>query len=270
VLQAAFCPRAAAHCIFRRPRYLPRMIRTSNPTLSPQTFQQPVSVGEQRMTIQGAVNKTAILLAICSITAVFTWNRFGEDARQVVPLMIGGSIGGLIMALITCFKKEWSAATAPIYAVCEGLFIGGISALFNAKWPGIVMQAAMLTFGTLFAMLAAYRSGFIRATEKFKMGVVAATGGICLMYLVGWILSMFGMNMSFLYGNGMLSIGISVVVVVVAALNLVLDFDLIEQGASVGAPKYLEWYSGFSLLVTLVWLYIEILRLLAKLNSRRD
>jgi uncharacterized YccA/Bax inhibitor family protein len=160
--------------------------------------------------------------------------------------------------------------TAPIYALLEGLVLGGVSLIFNSKWNGIALQAAMLTFGTLFAMLAAYRSGFIRATEKFKMGVVAATGGICLMYLVGWILSMFGMNMSFLYGNGMLSIGISVVVVVVAALNLVLDFDLIEQGAAVGAPKYLEWYSGFSLLVTLVWLYIEILRLLAKLNSRRD
>lgn len=246
------------------------MIRTSNPTLSPQTFQQPVSVGEQRMTIQGAVNKTAILLAICTAAAVFTWNRFGADGQQAMPLMIGGMIGGLIMALITCFKKEWSAVTAPIYAACEGLFIGGISALFNAKWPGIVMQAAMLTFGTLFALLAAYRSGFIRATEKFKLGVVAATGGICLLYLVSWILSMFHVNMSFIYGSGLFSIGLSVFVVIIAALNLVLDFDLIEQGAAVGAPKYLEWYSGFSLLVTLVWLYVEILRLLAKLNSRRD
>lgn len=249
------------------------MIRTSNPTLSPQTFQQPVSVGEQRMTIQGAVNKTAILLAICTIAAVFTWNRFGEDGRQAMPLMVGGLIGGLILSLITCFKKEWSAVTAPLYAACEGLFIGGISAVFNAKWPGIVMQAAMLTFGTLFALLAAYRSGWIRATEKFKLGIAAATGGIFFFYIALLLLRLFHVGSGTFYTSfdaSPLSIGISVFVVVIAALNLVLDFDLIEQGAAVGAPKYLEWYSGFSLLVTLVWLYIEILRLLAKLNSRRD
>jgi len=133
-----------------------------------------------------------------------------------------------------------------------------------------VLQAAMLTFGTLFALLAAYRTGWIRATENFKLGVVAATGGICIMYLVSFVLSMFHVNMSFIYGNGLFSIGLSVFVVVIAALNLVLDFDFIEQGAKLGAPKYLEWYGAFGLLVTLVWLYIEILRLLAKLASRRD
>jgi uncharacterized YccA/Bax inhibitor family protein len=148
--------------------------------------------------------------------------------------------------------------------------LGGISALFNSQSNGIVLQAAMLTFGTLFTMLAAYRSGWIRATEKFKTGVIAATGGIFLLYLVSWILGMFGVNLSFMHGGGMLSIGISVFVVVIAALNLVLDFDVIEQGAKLGAPKYLEWYAGFGLLVTLIWLYLEILRLLMKLNSRRS
>jgi len=246
------------------------MMRTSNPTLSPSTFDQPLAAGAERMTIQGAVNKTALLLAIVTLTAAFAWNRFTQNPAQAMPLVLIGSIGGLVMALITTFKKEWSAVTAPIYALLQGLAIGTISAIYEAQFGGIVLQAAMLTFGTLFALLAAYRSGWIRATEKFKLGVVAATGGIFVMYLVTWVLGMFGVNTSFLSGNGLLSIGISVFVVVIAALNLVLDFDMIEQGAKLGAPKYLEWYAGFSLLVTLVWLYIEILRLLAKLNSRRN
>ncbi len=246
------------------------MMRTSNPTLTTETFNQPIAAGEQRMTIQGAVNKTGILLVLAILSAAFTWNRFAENPGAAMPFVIAGSIGGLIMALVTCFKKEWSAVTAPIYALLEGLVLGGVSLIFNSKWNGIALQAAMLTFGTLFALLAAYRSGLIRATEKFKTGVIAATGGIFLLYLVSWILGMFGVNMGFMNGSGMLSIGISVFVVIIAALNLVLDFDVIEQGAKLGAPKYLEWYAGFSLLVTLVWLYLEILRLLAKLNSRRD
>jgi uncharacterized YccA/Bax inhibitor family protein len=245
-------------------------MRTSNPTLTPATFQQPIAAGEQRMTIQGAVNKTGILLALAILSAAFAWNRFTQNPASAMPLVLIGSIGGLIMALITCFKKEWSPVTAPIYALLEGLFIGAISAMFNMQSDGIVLQAGMLTFGTLFAMLAAYRAGWIRATEKFRTGVIAATGGIFLLYLVSWILGMFGVNMSFMHGGGMLSIGISVFVVIIAALNLVLDFDMIEQGAQLGAPKYLEWYAGFGLLVTLVWLYLEILRLLAKLNSRRN
>jgi uncharacterized YccA/Bax inhibitor family protein len=246
------------------------MLRTSNPTLSPAAFDQPLAAGDQRMTIQGAVNKTGILLAITILSAAFAWNRFTQNPSIAMPLVLVGSIGGFIMALITTFKKEWSAVTAPIYALLEGLFIGGISALFERQSHGIVLQAGMLTFGTLFALLAAYRAGMIRATEKFRTGVIAATGGICILYLVSWILGMFGVNLSFMHGGGMLSIGISAFVVVIAALNLVLDFDMIEQGAQLGAPKYLEWYAGFGLLVTLVWLYIEILRLLAKLNSRRN
>ena len=246
------------------------MMRTSNPTLGENTFTQPALVGEQTMTIQGAVNKTAILLALCMATAIYSWQKFETNPASAMPLVFGGAIAGFIFAMITCFKKEWSGVTAPIYALCEGLFIGAISAVYERQFHGIVLQAGMLTFGTLFALLAAYRSGWIRATEKFKLGVFAATGGICIMYFVSWILSMFHVNMGFMNGNGMLSIGISAFVVVIAALNLVLDFDFIEQGAQLGAPKYLEWYAGFGLLVTLVWLYVEILRLLSKLNSRRD
>ena len=246
------------------------MMRTSNPTLSADTFNQPANVGEQRMTIQGAVNKTFLLLTIAMVSAIYVWNMFAKNPAHAKPFIIGGAIGGLIAALVTSFKKEWSAVTGTIYALCEGLVIGGISAVYETQFHGIVLQAGMLTFGTLFAMLAAYRSGWIRATEKFKLGVIAATGGIFVLYLVSWVLGFFHVGMSFMNGSGMFSIGLSVVIVVIAALNLVLDFDLIEQGAKLGAPKYLEWYGAFALLVTLVWLYLEIIRLLAKLNSRRD
>ena len=245
-------------------------MRTSNPTLNDNTFAGAIAIGEQPMTIQGTVNKTAALLVIVMIAAIFTWQKFTTNPAGAWPLVIGGAIGGFVIGLVTTFKKQWSPVTAPIYALCEGLLIGGISAVYEQKFQGIVLQAGMLTFGTLFALLAAYRTGWIRATENFKLGVVAATGGICIMYLVSWVLSMFNVNMSFMHGSGLLSIGISAFVVVIAALNLVLDFDFIEQGAQVGAPKYLEWYAAFGLLVTLVWLYLEILRLLAKLSSRRN
>jgi uncharacterized YccA/Bax inhibitor family protein len=158
--------------------------------------------------------------------------------------------------------------TAPVYAVLEGLFLGGISAFYEAQFQGIVIQAVGLTFGTLAALLLAYKSGMIRATENFKLGVAAATGGIMLVYLVSLGMSFFGMRMPYLHESGPLGIGISVFIVVIAALNLVLDFDFIEQGAAQGAPKYMEWYAAFGLLVTLIWLYLEILRLLSKLRSR--
>jgi uncharacterized YccA/Bax inhibitor family protein len=191
----------------------------------------------------------------------------------------GGLIGGLILAIITCFKKTWAPVTAPLYAIVEGLFVGGVSIVyydiagqqgFGGTGGSIVMQAVVLTFGVLFTMLAAYRSGIIRATEKFRMGVVAATGGIMLFYLVAIILGFFGVNIPHLHEATPLGIGISVFIIIIAALNLVLDFDLIENGAKQGAPKYMEWFCAFGLIVTLVWLYIEILRLLAMLASKRD
>jgi uncharacterized YccA/Bax inhibitor family protein len=167
------------------------------------------------------------------------------------------------------FKKNWAIVTAPLYAVLEGLVLGGLSATFEARFPGIVIQAVGLTFGTLFALLLAYKSGVIKATENFKLGVVAATGGIALVYLAGFVLGFFGVSIPYIHGSGTIGILFSLVVVVIAALNLVLDFDFIESGAASGAPKYMEWYAAFGLLVTLIWLYLEILRLLAKLRSRR-
>src|SRR5690606_37262000 len=170
--------------------------------------------------------------------------------------------------LVTVFKKQWAPVTAPMYALVEGLFLGAISAMFNHLYEGIVMQAVLLTFGTLFALLLAYRSGLVRATENFKLGVVAATGGVMLVYLASIALGLFGINMPMIHESGIVGIGFSLVVVVLAALNLVLDFDFIESGVEQGAPKYMEWYGAFGLMVTLVWLYVEFLRLLAKLQSR--
>ncbi len=182
--------------------------------------------------------------------------------------MVVGAIGGFVVALVTIFKQTWAPVTAPLYALLEGLVIGGVSTIFEAQFPGIVIQAAGLTLGTCLALLLAYKSRLIRATENFKMGVVAATGGIALFYLITLVLGFFGIRIPLLYSNGWMGIGFSLFVVVIAALNLVLDFDFIEQGAARGAPKYMEWYGAFGLMVTLIWLYLEMLRLLAKLRSR--
>ena len=253
------------------------MMRSGNPVLNDKTFTRHVDLtGDDRMTLMGTVHKTAFLLILLVAFASITWkmvmtvNAEGQmvAAPGLFGYMIGGAIGGLIFALITIFKPTWAPVTAPIYAALEGLFIGALSAFAESKFPGIVLQAVGLTFGTLFALLGAYRSGLIRATENFKLGVCAATGGIMLIYLTTFILGMFGVHIPFIHGSGLFGIGFSAFVVVIAALNLVLDFDFIENGADHGAPKYMEWVGAFGLMVTLVWLYIEILHLLMKLRSR--
>lgn len=248
-------------------------MRTSNPALR-DSFQPEGLVLGDRMTVSGTVNKTGVL-AICVVaTAAWTWSRFmnAGDAdgamSSVLPLLILGGIGGFIVALVTIFKKEWAPVTAPIYALLEGLVLGGISAMTELRFPGIPMQAVGLTFGTLVALLLVYRSGIIKVTDNFRLGVVAATGGIALFYVATMIMGLFGVRFPSVFGAGPLGIGISVFVVIVAALNLVLDFDMIERGAQAGAPKYMEWYGAFALMVTLIWLYLEILRLLSKLRSR--
>lgn len=249
-------------------------MRTANPALNDDTFRNYAGAitPDSAMTVQGTVNKTAILLLCVMITAGWTWSRFFASVEPnpaaVTPWMIGGAIGGFILALITVFKPQWSGVTAPLYALLEGLFIGGISALAEMRFPGIVIQAVGLTFGTCLALLVAYKSGLVRATEKFKLGVMAATGGIALVYLASIVLGIFGVRIPLIHEAGLVGIGFSVFVVIVAALNLVLDFDFIETGAAQRAPKYMEWYGAFALMVTLVWLYIEILRLLTKLRGR--
>ena len=250
-------------------------MRSGNPALSESTFLDlgsgtVVRRDADAMSLNGTVNKTAFLLVLVLATSMFTWSKaYAGAGAGLMPWVWGGAIGGLVLALVTVFKKQWAPVTAPLYAAVEGLFIGAISAVFEQRFPGIVIQAVGLTFGTMAALLVAYRSGLIKATENFKLGVVAATGGIALLYLVNIGMRLFGFEgMGFIHDSGWMGIGFSAVVVVVAALNLVLDFDFIEQGVEQGAPKYMEWYAAFGLLVTLVWLYLEILRLLAKLQSR--
>ena len=247
------------------------LMRTSNPVLNDNAFRSAsFTYGEEAMTISGAVNKTGILLLCAIATAAWTWNKFWHSPQEALPLILVGALGGLVLALVTTFKKEWSPVTAPLYALLEGLVLGGISAMYEMRFHGIAIQAVGLTFGTLLALLVAYRTGIVRVTEGFRMGVVAATGGIAMFYFLSFILGFFGIHFTSIYGAGLIGIGFSVVVVIVAALNLVLDFDFIENSARAGAPKSMEWYGAFGLMVTLVWLYLEILRLLSKLQSRRD
>ena len=238
--------------------------RSGNPVLNKSTFLSS-HVQSEKMTINGTVNKTLISLILLITSGYYCFTSISPI------IIIGGAIGGLIVAIITIFKKEWAPITVPIYALLEGCFLGGISYMYNTMYEGIVSNAIYLTIGILLSLLFAYKSGWIKPTENFKLGLVAATGGIFIVYLVNMVMSFFGSQMGIMDINNssMFSIGFSLFVVVIASLNLVLDFDFIEEGAEKGAPKYMEWYGAFGLLVTLIWLYLEILRLLAKLNSRR-
>jgi uncharacterized YccA/Bax inhibitor family protein len=245
-------------------------MRSGNPALGTQTFQNlGATVGGDTMTVEGTVNKTGLALLLLVAAASYTWNLGLAEDPRVGVFMIGGFIGGFAMAMLTIFKKEWAPYTTPAYAVLEGLALGAISVNFEMRYPGIVSQAVFATFGTLGALLLAYRSGLIKATENFKLGIFAATGGIAVVYLISFVMSFFGASIPVIHSSGTWGILFSLFVVTIAALNLVLDFDFIEAGAEQGAPKYMEWYGAFGLLVTLVWLYLEILRLLAKMQDRR-
>lgn len=245
-------------------------MRTSNPAMI--RFQQLDKAGwyTETMSIQGTIIKTGVLLLLVLLSAGYTWTLFYKTGQvaSVTPWMWGGILGGLVMALATVFKPTWAPITAPLYALLEGLFIGGISATLDAAYPGIAIQAVGLTFGTCAVMLAIYLSGIIEVTDKFRMGIVAATGAIALVYLATIVLGFFGISIPYIHQGGVIGILFSLAVVGIAALNLVLDFDLIERGAKAGAPRYMEWYGAFALMVTLVWLYIEILRLLSKIRER--
>ena len=258
-------------------------MRTSNPALNENVFRNAatsagVLAPPERMTLVGTINRTGILVLLALLTAAWPWMTYFKtvtpenalgDPGVVFPWMIGGAIGGLICAIALMFKKEWAPFLAPAYALLEGLFLGGISAMYQAKYAGIVVQAVGLTLFTLVALLLVYRSGLIKVSDNFRIGVMAATGGIALLYLVGFVLSFFGKAIPYIHESGLIGIGFSLLVVVIASMNLVLDFDFIERGAESGAPKYMEWFAAFGLMVTLVWLYLEFLRLLSKLNSRK-
>ncbi len=274
------------------------MIRSSNPALSSKTFdfgsyeraaaadaarQAGGPIGERAaapaasMTITGTALKTLMLVGLVTIAAAYTWSIAlpetpsaggGLIDERVLPWVIGGAIGGLIVGIVAVFWKRAAPILAPIYAALEGLFLGGISAMFEASYPGIALQAVLCTFGVLAALLMIYMTGLIKPSENFKLGVAAATGGILLVYVFSFIFSFFSDSVMMIHQTGPIGIGFSILVIIIASLNLVLDFDFIEEGVAKGAPRYMEWYAAFGLLVTLVWLYIEFLRLLAKLRSR--
>ncbi|MDR7074594.1 Bax inhibitor-1/YccA family protein [Fictibacillus barbaricus] len=243
-------------------------MRSANPALKRSTFEKyrGMSSGKE-MTLSGTVSKTFILLVILMASAFYTWHQYSVG-HSVGPLIMIGLFGGLITALIVSFVPKTAPLLAPVYAALEGLAIGGISAAFESQFNGITVQAVALTFGTLLALLFAYATRIIKVTHNFRLIVFSATIGIMLVYLTSFILSFFGMAVPYLHSSGPIGIGISLFIVVIAALNLVLDFDFIENAANQRVPKYMEWYGAFGLIVTLIWLYFEILHLLAKLKDR--
>ena len=254
--------------------------RSGNPALNAETFTREArgsgprgiqSTASEVMTLQGTVNKTGILLALVVLSASYTWNIFFQtgNSGSVMPIAWGGLIVGVIFFVITMFKVQWAGITAPIYAIAQGLFLGAISAILELQFPGIVIQAVSLTFFVAASLLLAYKTGIIKPTQNFVLMIFAATLGIFLTYLSSFIFSLFtGSSFSIFTDTGWMGIGISLFVVAIAALNLVLDFDIIEQADEQGAPKYMEWFGAMALMATLIWLYIEILRLLMKLRSR--
>jgi uncharacterized YccA/Bax inhibitor family protein len=257
-------------------------MRTSNPTLNRSIFERAeLESGHERnaMTVEGAAIKTLVLVGIVAVAGAFVWSQLvtQEAVENGVRLVVSHAVGGyvfagaivaFIVALVTMFRPQWSPVTAPLYALCEGAVLGAISALFETIYPGIVVQAVAATIGTLVVMMTIFATGLVAVTDRFRAGVIAATGAIFLVYLASMLLGFFGVHIPYIHESGLIGVGFSVVVVIIAALNLMLDFDQISTNARYGAPKFMEWYCGFSLLVTLVWLYLEILRLLAKLRNR--
>ena len=243
-------------------------LRTSNPALREDVFTAARRDGGDTMTVQGTVNKAALLFLLALATAAASWVLGTSGGPGVAGWAIGASLAGLAVAIATIVRPRWSPVTAPIYALVEGVVLGVVSMLFEARYEGIAIQAVALTFGVLGAMLLLYKTGVIKVTQRFRAGVLAATLAIFVVYMAALVLGLFGVQVPLLNDASPLGILISLAIVVVAALNLVLDFDLIDRGARAGAPAYMEWYAAFGLLVTLVWLYLELLRLLAKLRER--
>ena len=252
------------------------LFESGNPTLSEKIFNKAATRNAELqgvMSVRGTINKFGFLMLMVIGGAVFTWNLYQSGATSSMTMwMIIGLIGGLISVLAISFKLNWAAYLAPAYAIFEGLVLGSISAIMNdafkEKYPGLVMQAVGLTFGVAIAMFLLYNFRIIKATEKFKSIIISATIGIGIFYLITIVVGWFGVSMPFMYDSSLLGIGISLFIVAIAALNLILDFDMIERGSEMGAPKFMEWYGAFALLVTIVWLYIEILKLLSRFAKR--
>ncbi|MEJ7627385.1 MAG: Bax inhibitor-1/YccA family protein [Ferruginibacter sp.] len=252
------------------------IFKSSNPALSEKRFTSTVLdtmvIHENAMTVRGTLNKFGFLFLMVLGTSFYSWKEYAGGGN-VMPLILTGAIGGLITAIVISFKPKWAPVLSPLYALLQGLFVGAVSAYYNFAFagtaPNIIINAVGLTFGVVIAMYFLYSFRIIKATEKFKSVVMSATVGIALFYVLVWVLRMFGFdNMPFLHEGSVMGIIFSLFVVSIAALNLILDFDMIEKGAEMGAPKYMEWFGAFGLVVTIVWLYMEILRLLSKISGR--
>ncbi len=248
--------------------------KSSNPALNDKIFQRTIHISEEgTMTVKGTLNKFLFIFIMAMCTSVYSWFAV-EKGQNVAPMIMIGAFGGLGLAIIMSFKMQWAKYLAPAYGLCEGLFLGAISAIFSnmfaEKAPYLVIQAVLLTFGVVLAMWTLYRTRIIKVTNRLRMIIIGATGGIFIFYMLTWVLGFFNVSIPFMnpLNGSLFGIVFSLIVVGVAALNLLLDFDMIERGSKMGAPKYMEWYGAFGLLVTIVWLYIEILRLLARINSR--
>ncbi|ANI89553.1 hypothetical protein A9P82_09770 [Arachidicoccus ginsenosidimutans] len=253
------------------------LFKSSNPAMSEKVFgnaTQQYDTTEGVMTVAGSAGKFAFLLLMVMAGAFYSWSLYAKsEISQMQTWMMVGAIAGFICAMIISFKPKTAKYIAPLYGILEGLFLGGVSAVFNdmfaQSYPGIVMQAVGLTFAVAVSMLALYAFRIIKVTDKLRSVIISATVGVLLFYGIAMILSLFHVNLPFMYNSSALGIGISLVVVAIAALNLLLDFDMIERGSQMGAPKYMEWYGAFGLLVTMVWLYMEILRLLSRFAGRK-
>lgn len=254
------------------------MMTSSNPAISRSRFMQSRATADGIMTVEGTANKGVLLLGLVLLTALWSWQQsiamlgvgaYSESNSSFPMILMGAGIAGFVIALITIFKNKAAPYTAPLYALCEGVVLGGISGAMEVRYPGIALQAMLGTLGTFFVMLFAYRSKAIRVTPAFQKGLMAAMGGIMIVYLLTMVMHLFGKNVPFIYESGPIGIAFSLFVVGIAAFSLILDFESVVEGARMGAPKYMEWYAAFGLLVTLVWLYLEILRLLSKLRDRR-
>ena len=250
------------------------LFKSGNPTLSEKQFQQTTSGynSYETMTVRGTMNKFGFLMLMVMAGAAFSWQAFNQG-KNITPYLLIGALGGLVVALVITFKKEWSGYLAPAYGILEGVFVGAISAYFNflfrEKYPDIIMHAVLLTFAVAASMYLLYSLRIIKVTERLRSIIFIATASIAVFYLLTWVLGFFGIHFAFLTTGSTFGIVFSLAVICIAALNLLLDFDMIERGSEMGAPKFMEWYGAFGLLVTLVWLYLEILRLLSKLNDRK-